>query len=432
MNEKEYFEMFENYWKNLSDDYGCCRVQAIIFRDNEGQKLYSIYIDFPFEELHEEKILDYGKVIMFKKHYSVKTGFELINKIHKEKTIELNGMKFEDITLSFYLQNYSSIKNQLDYKWPIHYVSHRFPNVHPPNRDHHLFSKGNLPYYSSLDSAMIDWLDLFEYYDGYRLSNDLFRNNLIICLPNYKVKIDKIVIDKDKIFVKFLSKYKELPDNLICRYEYEYDSKFDRGNLNVNNNEVVINTKENLNKLSICLINEKTDEVYDWYEFYLVSFSGKDDIVEYKYKSYEHIFDPYLKKCESKNVEFKQNLPKHDKEFLETVSAFANTEGGIIFFGVDDNGGIVGIYDKELEGRVINMISDKLDPRIDPEISPFEKEGKSLVAVKINEGTNKPYFVREDTAYIRRGSTDRKMSRTESDEIYNSKQGESLYDGRHI
>ena len=47
-----------------------------------------------------------------------------------------------------------------------------------------------------------------------------------------------------------------------------------------------------------------------------------------------------IKNGESQTVEFKQSF---DKEAIETISAFANTDGGILIIGVSDKGIIIGV-----------------------------------------------------------------------------------------
>ena len=43
------------------------------------------------------------------------------------------------------------------------------------------------------------------------------------------------------------------------------------------------------------------------------------------------------KKVETTNIDFKGDLEKEKpKSWLKSVSAFANTKGGIILFGIDD------------------------------------------------------------------------------------------------
>jgi len=47
--------------------------------------------------------------------------------------------------------------------------------------------------------------------------------------------------------------------------------------------------------------------------------------------------------------------------------------------------------------------------------------------VKVPEGTNKPYILRDRGIFVRRGPNDRRIKRTELDDIYTKKQSPSLY-----
>lgn len=49
-------------------------------------------------------------------------------------------------------------------------------------------------------------------------------------------------------------------------------------------------------------------------------------------------------------------------------------------------------------------------------------EEKDIVIVRVEEGRDKPYFVRERGPYIRAHATNRIMTRQEMDEIYEQKQ----------
>lgn len=50
---------------------------------------------------------------------------------------------------------------------------------------------------------------------------------------------------------------------------------------------------------------------------------------------------------ETRTVEFKEIITN---TFLKTVSAFSNYDGGVILFGIDDNGNVKGITDVK-QGR---------------------------------------------------------------------------------
>lgn len=48
-------------------------------------------------------------------------------------------------------------------------------------------------------------------------------------------------------------------------------------------------------------------------------------------------------KGESKTVEFKAKLPDKSETYMKTIIAFANTSGGKLIIGIDDNKSIIGI-----------------------------------------------------------------------------------------
>ncbi|MBQ3032939.1 MAG: ATP-binding protein [Deferribacterales bacterium] len=61
---------------------------------------------------------------------------------------------------------------------------------------------------------------------------------------------------------------------------------------------------------------------------------------------------------ETSNIEFKETVTNN---FLKTVSAFANYNGGVILFGVDDNGKIKGLADLKQESlNIENKINDSM------------------------------------------------------------------------
>ena len=69
---------------------------------------------------------------------------------------------------------------------------------------------------------------------------------------------------------------------------------------------------------------------------------------------------------ESKNTEFKEELPKKSEKYTKTVVAYANTQGGNLIFGVvDETRERVGIDESVLfqtMDSIANAISD-LAPR---------------------------------------------------------------------
>ena len=78
---------------------------------------------------------------------------------------------------------------------------------------------------------------------------------------------------------------------------------------------------------------------------------------------------------------------KKPKSWLKSVSAFANTLGGSLFFGVDNDGNVKGLEDIQQVTETISMkIRDYMDPLPDVEMIPLEQEGKHVLQLKVKEG----------------------------------------------
>jgi hypothetical protein len=70
--------------------------------------------------------------------------------------------------------------------------------------------------------------------------------------------------------------------------------------------------------------------------------------------------------AEGLTVEFKsdrQKLP--DRELLETVVAFANSQGGVIYLGVEDDGRVTGLHpDHRNVGALAAFIANRTSPPV--------------------------------------------------------------------
>lgn len=93
---------------------------------------------------------------------------------------------------------------------------------------------------------------------------------------------------------------------------------------------------------------------------------------------------------ESENIEYKR---EYVDSICKEVVAFANTSGGRIFVGVDDDGNPVGLDDiDDTYTRVTNSIRDA----ICPDVTMFVKYtiNNGIIEIEISEGTAKPYYLK--------------------------------------
>ena len=84
---------------------------------------------------------------------------------------------------------------------------------------------------------------------------------------------------------------------------------------------------------------------------------------------------------------------KDPTSWLKSVSAFANTQGGKLLFGVADDGSLVGLADAQSDAEFISeTIKMQMDPVPEIDLSIHEEEGKQFVVVEIKAGSETPYY----------------------------------------
>lgn len=118
---------------------------------------------------------------------------------------------------------------------------------------------------------------------------------------------------------------------------------------------------------------------------------------------------------ESKNVEFKENLPDKSIKYMKSVVAFANGSGGRIIFGIDDKTKKVTGFGKEevfkAMDAIANAVSDSCEPAIIPDITLQTIDSKTIIVVEVSEGRQRPYYIksqgRDNGVYVRVAGTTR-------------------------
>ena len=102
-----------------------------------------------------------------------------------------------------------------------------------------------------------------------------------------------------------------------------------------------------------------------------------------------------IEEGETIQCEFKRLFTTPEKIAKEMI-AFANTKGGYILFGVDDDGVIVGVESEKAEAEMINDAARNFcQPPLDYSIKFIELNGKEIVIVSIPESLNKPHRLQD-------------------------------------
>lgn len=115
--------------------------------------------------------------------------------------------------------------------------------------------------------------------------------------------------------------------------------------------------------------------------------------------------------AETTSSEFKSSVERaKPKSWLKSVSAFANTKGGALVFGVaDKTHEVVGVEDAQAEAEFVSQaIRDRIDPVPPFEVSVEAEGDRSVLVVTVAEGGDTPYYYHADgrmEAFVRLGSS---------------------------
>lgn len=114
---------------------------------------------------------------------------------------------------------------------------------------------------------------------------------------------------------------------------------------------------------------------------------------------------------ESLTTEFESQWGDDGRTVRETVVAFANTFGGDLFIGINDDGSVCGVDDiHRTEERLWNTVRDNIFPSLNGyiEAKRIRVDGKTVLHVHVARGPIPPYSLEVDNpsqVYVRVGST---------------------------
>jgi ATP-dependent DNA helicase RecG len=138
-----------------------------------------------------------------------------------------------------------------------------------------------------------------------------------------------------------------------------------------------------------------------------------------------------LKRPEGKTLEFKRDLSSPDG-VLRTIVAFANTAGGTLLIGVEDRScNIRGVSDAlDQEERLTNLVSDRISPRLVPEIEILPWRRTQVLALQVHPSPSRPqHLIRKGPAsgaYVQEGSTNRRADAELTEGLHRFARGEGF------
>ncbi|MCM1439634.1 MAG: putative DNA binding domain-containing protein [Roseburia sp.] len=136
-------------------------------------------------------------------------------------------------------------------------------------------------------------------------------------------------------------------------------------------------------------------------------------------------------------TEFKRQIVA---DLNKEVIAFANTDGGKIFIGIDDDGTVVGVGNAdETMQACVSHIRNTISPDITAfmKVNRVELDGKEVIEITVEKGTASPYYIsgkgiRPEGVYVRVGSSSVPATETGILKMIRETDGESFESVRSL
>lgn len=135
---------------------------------------------------------------------------------------------------------------------------------------------------------------------------------------------------------------------------------------------------------------------------------------------------------ESERIEYKSQMID---DIYKEVIAFANTDGGTIYLGIDDKGNLIGIENvDETYTRLTNGIRDAIHPDVTMFVRYVLQDNK-VIRIEVNEGSSKPYYLKSKGlkptgVYVRQGTSSVPASPEQIRQMIKESDGDNFEDAR--
>ena len=289
------------------------------------------------------------------------------------------------------------------------------------------------PYYPDVDEAARDWMPYRVYHGG----NDGRNNQIFFLLPEARAYIQTAEFSTEATLCVRVAGTQTESLSLIIKGAYWIDKRITHfeGALSASKAEFCI---PSLADRLECWLIDNTGEVYDFRRDSRISGSGSSrSAFGSANRAKEQLVRDALQEGEGTYVEFKpfvdpaQPFNVHNQktkllEIIRTVVAFANTQGGRIFLGVDDDCSVTGIDQKLCEwvkgavdevstnrylGALKSKIKDLVVGEVGLHVWCVRIDGALVTVIDVPPAVAKPLTIQQDFyLYSRSGASNRRIA----------------------
>ena len=256
------------------------------------------------------------------------------------------------------------------------------------------------PYYPSFDQVLSDFFSIRV--QGYL---NYFRGQVVVVLPDFRARISRLTVALGYLRAD-LECGTVQPDDVVAKvYAEGQIGRLVQETICPSEPLVQVDLNDMPSFACVALIHKPTAETLHEKIFKEgVSWREPDVVVE----KVEPEIEQLLLTGESETVELREKLDKgRPHRLAKTAAAFANTKGGTIVFGVDDNHRVVGCDISGMADTITNILRSHCDPPPAFSTRVLSHEGKNLLLVDISESDSTVHTVKELGPFVRANGTNR-------------------------
>jgi hypothetical protein len=254
------------------------------------------------------------------------------------------------------------------------------------------------PYYPSLNQVLSDFFAIRV--QGY---SQYFRGQVVIVLSDFRARISKLTVALAHLRADIECGMIPASDLVVKVFAEGQIGRLVQETIRPKEPFVQLDLSDKPSFACVALVCEATGETLQEKIFREgVSWREPDVVVE----PLEPEIEQLLLTGESETVEFRVQLDKGKPQRLaKTAAAFANTKGGTLVFGVDDDHHVVGCEIQGMADTITNILRSYCDPPPAFATRVVKHEGKELLLVEIAESASAVHTVKDLGPFIRANGT---------------------------
>jgi hypothetical protein len=385
---------------------------TILGRQQEGWGNLLTELDFIYKHrpVPEPVLYNYPDLIVARRAVEIPRLSALLQKLFQEGRLE-TGTNPGQVPASVHLSHQHSVRSSRREwsPWPgdIVYFSPTSEHVRA------LYPQASLvaldaPYYPSPGHVLFD---LF----GFRPINwnDYLGGQVILLVPDFRARISKLEIGRGYLRADLDCPFSP-PSELVAKaYAETSTGPLAQKTIALADQYVELSLDASPTFASVALLSKSSGEL-----LHEKSFDEKRAWVDAEViiKISEQDVEQMLLLGECETLEFREKI--EPVRLAKTIVAFANTRGGTIIVGVDDNHRVVGCDTKGLEEKVTSTLRYRCDPPPLVSTEIVQHQGRSLFLIRVSESKEDVHVEKEHGPLIRANGTNRTPTSHELDRLY--------------